>query len=155
MVTKSFDDFYKKAANKDGRSGRCKDCKKAYQSRHRAENYELYRSKERARQGTRTNGKRAWHRKRKYGISESEWHDLLAAQNDACAICGSSEPGGQWQNWHTDHDHKTGMVRGLLCNGCNLGLGHFQDDPERLEAAAAYIRSKSEAGLDLPSGHKH
>jgi hypothetical protein len=58
-------------------------------------------------------------------------------QHGACAICERPFT----KTPHVDHDHATGAVRALLCDGCNVGLGRFQDDPERMEAAAAYIRS--------------
>ena len=51
-----------------------------------------------------------------------------------CVICGDVGP------LVVDHDHKTGSVRGMLCNHCNRGLGHFRDDPELMEFAAQYIR---------------
>jgi hypothetical protein len=41
---------------------------------------------------------------------------------------------------HVDHCHISGKVRGVLCQNCNLGLGHFHDTPEKLERAAAYLR---------------
>lgn len=50
-----------------------------------------------------------------------------------CVICGSEE------KLVVDHDHKTGQIRGLLCNHCNRGLGHFRDDPMLLEFAAHYL----------------
>lgn len=50
-----------------------------------------------------------------------------------CAICDSAEP------LVVDHDHKTGAIRGMLCNHCNRGLGHFKDDPILLELAANYL----------------
>ena len=56
-----------------------------------------------------------------------------------CVICGSKEP------LVVDHDHKTGKVRGMLCNHCNRGLGHFRDDPLLLEFAAEYIRQTTES----------
>jgi hypothetical protein len=76
---------------------------------------------------------------------------MLAAQGGGCAICGATEPGGRG-TFHVDHDHgccagtnrKTcgSCVRGLLCNGCNIGLGAFADDTTRLAAAIAYLQGQ-------------
>lgn len=59
---------------------------------------------------------------RKYGLTLDEYHAL----GDSCAICGSTK------RLCVDHDHNTGEVRGLLCNGCNVGLGGFNDNRESL-----------------------
>ena len=59
---------------------------------------------------------------------------------DACTICGDVG------SLVVDHDHRTGRVRGALCRRCNLGLGHFRDDPELLELAALYIRGECACG---------
>lgn len=75
------------------------------------------------------------------GIAESEIARAYAARaTEICVICGSNE------NLTVDHDHSTGMVRGALCNNCNLGLGHFKDDPELLELAALYLRGQCACG---------
>lgn len=66
-------------------------------------------------------------------ISDELLADIKATVTE-CVICGSHEP------LVVDHDHKTGKVRGMLCNHCNRGLGHFRDDPELLEFAAQYLR---------------
>ena len=56
-----------------------------------------------------------------------------------CVICGD---GGKLV---VDHDHATGAVRGMLCTRCNLGLGHFRDDPELLEFAMQYLYASKDA----------
>jgi len=72
---------------------------------------------------------------------------LLKAQKGLCLICRTiprSTP-------HLDHNHKTGEVRGVLCRGCNWGLGQFQDNPTFLKAAAKYLLQRGYAALDNPS----
>lgn len=74
----------------------------------------------------------------RYGMTLEQWQELFDAQGRACAVCRSPEPGGK-HDWHTDHDHDSGVVRGILCSQCNTGLGMFRDDPVRCRAAAAYL----------------
>jgi len=65
-------------------------------------------------------------------ISDADLLDLKSSVKE-CVICGDS---GELV---VDHDHKSGNIRGLLCNHCNRGLGHFRDDPMLLEFAAQYL----------------
>lgn len=71
----------------------------------------------------------------KYGVTPETHQAMFVAQVGLCRICGESVT----MRSPIDHDHSTGEVRGLLCFGCNVGLGHFGDDPARLRAAAAYL----------------
>lgn len=74
-----------------------------------------------------------------HGMTHAEYEEMLARQAGACAICGVQHTGNRKRVFNIDHCHKTGIVRGLLCDKCNLGIGHF-DDADSLEAAAAYVR---------------
>lgn len=79
--------------------------------------------------------------KRAYGITPQAWSELFEAQGRRCAICETTEAG---RGWHTDHDHQTKAIRGILCHGCNTALGLFKDSTERLRAAAEYlVRSRA------------
>lgn len=83
------------------------------------------------------------HLKRKYGITLSDYDNLLEAQGGVCAICKSFETDKRRGNLSVDHDHETGKIRGLLCNRCNRGIGYLKDNPEILEAAARYLRESA------------
>jgi len=72
-----------------------------------------------------------------YGIDIAQFEELLRLQGGGCAICGVSL--GAEEVGTVDHCHVDGQVRGILCGGCNRGLGSFADDPRRLRAAAAYL----------------
>lgn len=80
----------------------------------------------------------------KYGVSPERLAEMLKEQDGKCAICGEAEDrehhlSGRTQPLSVDHDHTTGAVRALLCNRCNRGIGMFQDDPEIIRRAIAYL----------------
>ena len=82
-------------------------------------------------------GRRCAVLRKKYGISVDDYEEILAKQGGGCAICGATDSrvilsGGRPSNLHVDHNHKTNKVRGLLCQPCNVSLGHMSDSPERL-----------------------
>lgn len=83
-------------------------------------------------------------RRSRYGISPERYEEMLQQQSGVCAICASPpNPNGikSASRLHVDHDHSSGLVRRLLCLNCNRGIGYFGDDPQRLEAAAHYLRT--------------
>jgi hypothetical protein len=81
---------------------------------------------------------------RRYGITATQFDELLAKQGGVCAICGRENPE------HVDHDHETGKVRGILCFNCNGGLGQFSDNTERLANAIEYLEDGVNARVDAP-----
>jgi hypothetical protein len=68
---------------------------------------------------------------------------MLVSQDNKCAICGTAFEDSFGKNVHVDHDHKTGKVRGLLCQGCNHLLGRAKDDPQILLNAVDYLYKKN------------
>lgn len=77
-------------------------------------------------------------RKKKYGVLAGWYAETLQTQEGRCAICTASEAGGMG-DFHVDHCHSSGKVRGLLCHNCNLLLGHASDDITILESAIRYV----------------
>jgi hypothetical protein len=75
-----------------------------------------------------------------HGAGREVRERLFREQNGECPICGAV-----LESWFrrryavVDHDHKTGQLRGLLHNRCNLGIGLLGDSAARLRAAADYL----------------
>ncbi len=89
----------------------------------------------------------------KYKLSSDEYGNLFESHNHLCAICGQSETRksrteGEICKLAIDHCHiceENGhkgmpMIRGLLCHGCNVALGLFKDDADRLQSAIDYLK---------------
>lgn len=76
--------------------------------------------------------------KRRYGIDEQEYTALFEKQKGFCAICNRHQCSFP-KRLSVDHDHETGLIRGLLCNPCNIAIGNFEDDVERIKSAMEYL----------------
>lgn len=78
---------------------------------------------------------RAQWRRRTYGLSQDDIRDMEVGQAGRCLICLRVPE----KPLRVDHDHATGRVRGLLCERCNLALGHLRDDSASAARAARYL----------------
>ena len=87
---------------------------------------------------------------KKYGIDWATFQTMSVAQGGKCQICGKV-PSGKLAHsrLNVDHNHKTGQIRGLLCNRCNVALGQFRDDPALLRCAANYLESEVSGMSDI------
>lgn len=136
--------FYKAKKGKDGLRAMCKKCcnkaSTAWQTENRqSANANMRRFRQNNPEKARLIRKRAMVRK-VYGITLEEYNEITAAS--CCEICGTKiRPNRKC----LDHDHVTGKIRGLLCNGCNTGIGFFKENPEVMEAAADYIRRHADS----------
>lgn len=77
--------------------------------------------------------------KYRFGITLEDFNKKLKEQNECCAICGKHQSCFK-MSLHVDHDHKTGIIRSLLCHHCNTGLGAFKDDTKLLSKAIDYLK---------------
>lgn len=79
---------------------------------------------------------------------------MLAGQQGVCAICEKPETtrgrGGATRRLAVDHDHRTGVVRQLLCHRCNLVTWAVEENPALLDAVRAYLLRHSRNGPETP-----
>ncbi len=90
-------------------------------------------------------------KRQKNHLDLSPYQYMLDQQNGVCAICGLKDKTGR--ALAIDHDHKTNLVRGLLCGSCNRGLGLFGDSYERLLEATKYLE-KHGSEKNVQSEHR-
>lgn len=151
LEEKDHSEFNRDKSKRLGLSSWCKSCV-SERHRERYANDPEYREKHKKKSDRAKASILAWKRsehgrrvsragelKRKFGLTLADFARMKNEQGGGCAICGTTEPGGQGNRLHVDHDHTSGQVRGLLCSNCNRGLGHFQDDPELLRKAISYL----------------
>jgi transcription elongation factor Elf1 len=121
-IVRKVSEFSKDKQRNDGLAFYCRLCKKELKQnvtpqQHRINNY-----------------------KHLYGMTVDDYDKMLLDQGGKCAICGSSNPGRNYNYFAVDHNHTTGQVRALLCTRCNTALGMWDDQSNLLDAAAAYLR---------------
>jgi hypothetical protein len=144
--TKPLSEYQHDPRYADRLKPRCRPCLNRYQKEYVARNRDKVLAQKRANRWRPENLEkdRARQReaalKRMYGITAEERDALLEAQGGVCAICGALD---EFRAMNVDHDHETGLVRGILCAGCNLGLGNFKDSLDKLKAAVAYLEGRS------------
>ena len=90
-----------------------------------------------------------------FGITPKQYNNLLLVQGGGCAICGKAGNKTQKKRGRldVDHSHDSNLVRGLLCNACNRGLGNFMDNQDLLLKAAKYLENSGRA-LQVISNEK-
>jgi len=79
-------------------------------------------------------------RKQRTGWSHEEYMRVQNTQDNCCLLCGKKVYNKEKRDvLHADHDHYSGILRGLLCDTCNRGIGYLHDNPESLFKGALYI----------------
>lgn len=158
---KPLDQFNKNARSKDGHTSYCKPCalavvgawrranpdkraanQKRYYEKH-PEKLAAARRRHKERYPEYHSRKNRGYRLARYGFTLETFQAALDRQSNSCAIC---ERAFSDDNLPViDHCHATGLTRGILCTGCNTGLGHIEK-PGFLDKALEYIRSHQRKG---------
>lgn len=134
QTTKPLSEFFHDRRKAEGRMARCRSCRRDDRRAWRIRNPDH----DKRRYWANPQGERERHLVRKYGVSLAEYDRMLAAQDGKCAVCGKT----QQRAFDVDHDHATGIVRGLLCTSCNRMIGHAGDSEDNLRRAADYLASR-------------
>jgi hypothetical protein len=106
--------FNRQAKSKSGFQNQCRDCQRVYKWKYR------------------------------YGLDQSGYDEMLSSQNGRCKICRKTPQESITTHANLkwlciDHCHRTGKVRGLLCNQCNVMIAHARESAETLHAAILYL----------------
>jgi hypothetical protein len=105
---------------------------------YREKNKEKLRAKSKAYREKNREKIRAKDIKRKFGIGLHEYNLMFTEQKGKCACCGIHQ-NKLTNRFAVDHDHDTGLIRGLLCNHCNLAIGKLGDNIEGVMKALNYL----------------
>jgi len=120
----------------------CVPCRKAYNAERRERECvrcgKLRAPGERMSSSRCNDCQRDWWLQHKYGLTAEQYDQMLIEQAQRCALCGEESNG---RPWHVDHCHDSGKVRGVLCDHCNIGLGHFRENAALLRRAAEYLEA--------------
>lgn len=79
-----------------------------------------------------------------HGVSPEWYVTQLEKQEHKCAICGRDFNSLSAKQIHIDHNHKTGVVRAILCGGCNVALGAIKENPEIARKIIEYLQKHNE-----------
>jgi hypothetical protein len=100
----------------------------------------------------RKNGSEQTRRRRKnlmqrFKMSVEDYASMLESQDNKCSICGKEYISGS-KRFAVDHDHSTGLVRGILCSRCNTAIGQFEDNVVLLEGAISYLKKNGGGSME-------
>lgn len=84
--------------------------------------------------------------RKRYGLTQDDYQRMLDRQNGGCAVCHTTVTGGRNRYFDVDHDHETGLVRGLLCRRCNITLGHYECFQNMAQMFEAYLHEYDPKG---------
>lgn len=142
LNSQPLENFFNDKGFKSGKMAICKTCKQAKTYAWRKKNPAVYNALAVKWRDKNPDKQHATDIKRVYGLSIERYNEMLTKQECRCKICGKSHDSSiKRGRLYVDHCHETEEVRGLLCSGCNSGIGYFSDNVELLEKAINYLKA--------------
>lgn len=141
---KPYSLFDKTKKSKDGYKWWCKGCCKDYATQYATRPAVENQKRQSRKKWYKNNRKKVYNINLKYRLKKSynltieEWQQMFEQQQGQCFICGKHQSELK-QKLRVDHSHQTGIVRGLLCDKCNTGIGLLQEDKLILQNAIKYL----------------
>lgn len=111
-----------------------------WREKNRARHNELCRQSSKRNRHKHIEKNRDDHYRRQYGIGAKDKQAMVESQGGVCAICAQAFKSSR--NTHVDHCHRTGAIRGILCNVCNTKLEWFETNGP---AVVAYLNRSSKS----------
>lgn len=113
----------------------------AYQKEYYANNKERFRNRKRVAPEVRRGINRRYWLKSEHGITVEQYKAKLSLQDNKCSVCLTklSKVSHKSNSPHVDHDHKTGVLRDILCSRCNQALGLLDEDAGKLQSMIDYV----------------
>lgn len=139
---KILEEFHKDVTHSDGLTSNCKVCRLKYNRYRYSKNPKYFIEQTKAWVSRNRLDRLLYWRnyslKRNYGISVEDYDKLLKFQKFRCLICNRHQKQLN-RRLSVDHCHKTGVVRGILCNKCNEVIGWLEID-KRLSRVVTYLK---------------
>lgn len=123
-LNKERSEYWNDVSRPDKITAYCKMCKEQITNTHVSKNIEYYKK-----------SRTTKNIQNKYNLSVKDFEKMLKQQNYECKICKKSLK----KYSAIDHNHQTGVIRGVLCRKCNVGLGFFKDNIKNIKNAIKYL----------------
>lgn len=139
--TKPENCFHQRKSRKRGYHYHCKECNSKYTKSDRGRELSRKRTRACVNRLKATDPVEYKRRNRRYnlhkfGMTPERYEEMLVSQGGVCAICKGPP---DTTNFHVDHNHTTGTIRGLLCSACNTAIGLLKEDAEIFQSAVSYL----------------
>lgn len=136
---KPLSEFNLDPRTKDGRKGQCRSCTSAAAKEYRNRPEQKEKVAARIRKARQANAEhyrqyqKNWKLAKRYGLARDQYDRMVEEAGGVCPVCGEEA------ELVVDHNHRTKIVRGMVCNKCNQAIGLMRDKSKLMRQAAEWL----------------